>query len=390
MVFFFLAPLIPPIYLSVRVLRSHLPLWLKVVTLCLLVLASQAWTLQRLFFKSIAGPDMSSVLLKIQVCFFVAMVLLFLGVVAYDLVRLALCVLRRLRRRTCASLPTPDRGRRSFVFGGMASAVCGSLAFSASLVAKGTALPVLHRTQIAPRGLPSALKGLRIVQLSDLHFGPLTSVEWARATVDLAMSVKPDLVCVTGDFADGFPQWRGADGRPRREAAMELGGLHAPLGVFACTGNHEYYSAYPEWMHIYQQLGIRFLHDESVPLLYNGNAFMLAGFDDQHRKRVFPEGHAVSPETVFDAGVFCVVMEHRPVHALRNALVGAGLQLSGHTHGGQCLGMDRVVAKANAGFVRGWYDVNGMPLYVSAGAGLWPGFSVRLGIPAEVTEIKLV
>ena len=67
----------------------------------------------------------------------------------------------------------------------------------------------------------------------------------------------------------------------------------------------------------------------------------------------------------------------------------ADLQLSGHTHGGQCYGMDRLVALANHGYVRGWYRVNGMPLYVTNGAGLWSGFSVRIGVPAEIAAVTL-
>ncbi len=65
------------------------------------------------------------------------------------------------------------------------------------------------------------------------------------------------------------------------------------------------------------------------------------------------------------------------------------LQLSGHTHGGMILGLDRLVARANGGFVSGAYDVDGMTLYVNNGTGLWPGFALRLGRPSELTRITL-
>lgn len=68
---------------------------------------------------------------------------------------------------------------------------------------------------------------------------------------------------------------------------------------------------------------------------------------------------------------------------------GVVLQLSGHTHGGMILGMDRIVALANKGFVSGSYDVDGMALYVSNGTALWPGFALRLGRPSELTRITL-
>ena len=84
-----------------------------------------------------------------------------------------------------------------------------------------------------------------------------------------------------------------------------------------------------------------------------------------------------------------LVMAHRPDTAMRHAQAGADMQLSGHTHGGQCLGMDRIVAHYNQGLVRGWYRVAGMPLYVSNGAGLWSGYPLRLGVPAEIELITL-
>ncbi|MGO3058191.1 MAG: metallophosphoesterase, partial [Halomonas sp.] len=65
------------------------------------------------------------------------------------------------------------------------------------------------------------------------------------------------------------------------------------------------------------------------------------------------------------------------------------LQLSGHTHGGMIWGFDRIVALANNGFVSGFYDVDGMTLYVNNGTGLWPGFALRLGKPSELTRITL-
>ena len=84
-----------------------------------------------------------------------------------------------------------------------------------------------------------------------------------------------------------------------------------------------------------------------------------------------------------------ILLDHRPGHAPRNRELGVDLQLSGHTHGGHIVGFDRVVARFNNGFVSGRYDVYGMALYVGNGAGLWPGFAVRIGRPSEITEITL-
>ena len=84
-----------------------------------------------------------------------------------------------------------------------------------------------------------------------------------------------------------------------------------------------------------------------------------------------------------------ILLVHRPEFARRNAEFGVDLQLSGHTHGGQMVGFDRIVASKNSGFVRGLYTVGGMKLYVCPGAGLWTGFPVRLGVPSEIARIVL-
>ena len=89
------------------------------------------------------------------------------------------------------------------------------------------------------------------------------------------------------------------------------------------------------------------------------------------------------------AGDFILLLAHRPAQAKSAARSGISLQLSGHTHGGMIRGLDWVVAQFNGGFVSGLYEVNGMKLYVSNGTGIWNGFPIRLGRPAEITLITL-
>jgi predicted MPP superfamily phosphohydrolase len=84
-----------------------------------------------------------------------------------------------------------------------------------------------------------------------------------------------------------------------------------------------------------------------------------------------------------------ILLDHQPSDARHAAELGVALQLSGHTHGGLIWGIDRLAARANAGFVSGRYDVGGMILYVNNGTALWPGFAMRLGRPSELTRITL-
>jgi hypothetical protein len=88
-------------------------------------------------------------------------------------------------------------------------------------------------------------------------------------------------------------------------------------------------------------------------------------------------------------GAPVILLDHQPSDARNAAKLGVALQLSGHTHGRLILGIDRLAARANAGYVSGRYDVDGMTLYVNNGTGLWPGFALRLGRPSELTRITL-
>jgi uncharacterized protein len=83
------------------------------------------------------------------------------------------------------------------------------------------------------------------------------------------------------------------------------------------------------------------------------------------------------------------LLDHQPNDARHPAELGVALQLSRHTQGGLILGIDRLAARANAGYVSGLYDVEGMTPYVNNGTALWPGFALRLGRPSELTRITL-
>lgn len=396
MFFFFAGPFIPALYVSCHVFAlKKLPLLLRAAAAALLVLISQIYPLNIFLFKNLSGPDMPAWLLKIQTVLFAALVMLFLLLLGRDVLKLAAFLGRAFLKRPLAGRKPDAESRRRFLKGGLAFAAGApslSLAGGAAGVVNGTAVPRLHAMTAFLPALPPELDGLRIAQLTDIHIGPLTSAEKIRDMAHLTLSAGPDVICITGDIADGLTGYRAEGGGTRLEAARELAALQAPLGVWACTGNHEYYSDYDGWMNVYKSFGIRFLHGEAVTLTYRNAAFLLAGLDDPMGLRfgragtaslagALPRGKEITP--------FCIVMDHRPGRAPENAAAGAGLQLSGHTHGGQCFGMDGFVARANRGYVRGWYTVGSMQMYVSPGAGLWSGLPVRLGVPAEIPVITL-
>ncbi|MCR4667718.1 MAG: metallophosphoesterase [Desulfovibrio sp.] len=379
---------VPPLWLSVHVVRkrSWHPLFRAFLVL-LLILISQKYTINAFFFGSLAGPDMPEWVLLTQAFALILLVLVFFCVAVSDAAGL---FARFFRGRNTAV----DRGRRSFLSGmGWGVPLLIPLSGAAALgVHEGIAVPRVFHTSRVFSFLPPGLDGLRIAHLSDIHIGPLTSLAWMEQVTELVAREKPDLVCITGDLADGLPGYDAPGGGRRADVALMMKKLSAPLGVYACTGNHEYYSDYSGWMAIYREAGISFLHDTAMILNRNGTELVLAGRNDPQCKLI--SGVSQTCSSVFQGfpwrkdSAFRLLLDHRPNRAPANAPF-CDLQLSGHTHGGHCLFMDRLVARANKGFVRGWYEVAGMPLFITSGVGLWSGFPVRIGIPAEIACITL-
>lgn len=285
---------------------------------------------------------------------------------------------RLVRRSSC---PSPRR-------------TLGVLAAVAMLVAgwgvwEGVRVPDVRRTEIALPGLPAAFDGFRIVQLTDLHCSPAARKGRTVGIVAKVNALKPDLICITGDFVDGSPEQRAEDLSPLRD-------LRAPYGVFGCAGNHEYYSDYVAWRPVFASFGVVMLDNAHRVLERDGARLVVGGVTDpaaiQNRGTVtrleLPDAakaFAGAPE-----GVCRILLQHRPWDPLSAAMKGIGLQLSGHTHGGMIRGLDVLVARmGNNGFVRGLYRMGRRALYVSSGTGQWAGFPLRLGVPAEITEIVL-
>lgn len=250
-------------------------------------------------------------------------------------------------------------------------------------VANAVRVPPLRDVEIAIRGLPPQFEGYRLLQLTDLHISRLFPANWTRHVVDGANAADVDLIVITGDFIDGSVA-------SRREDVAPLGDLRARDGVYAIPGNHEYFFSYPDWMGHLAGLGLRMLPNAHTVLERGGGRLVLAGVTDFSAPRTGQAGPDLGAALAgAPPDLPVVLLDHQPRAARRAAASGVALQLSGHTHGGMILGFDRVIARANNGFVSGRYEVDGMVLYVNNGTALWPGFALRLGKPSELTRITL-
>ena len=339
-----------------------------------LVIALLLCSLKFTWFTLLGGhiflPELPvGVIYALSVCYDFVLFLTVLGVVW--------AVGRWVVRRARGARPTggPDLSRRRMVAGALACVAAGT---GAKAVHNGFRLPDIVEVTLEFPDLPSAFDGYRVAHLSDLHVSAAARVERTAGVVRLVNAQSPDLIAITGDLVDGTASRRLDDVAP-------LGKLRAADGVVGCTGNHEYFSGWGAWRVIFRSLGIRILENERVVVRRGEESLAIIGIND-------PVSHdsdiRIASDMVPD-GAFRILLAHRPTHLAEHAACGVRLQLSGHTHGGAVIGLDRLVARANEGHVRGLYNEQGVSLYVNSGTGQWAGFPTRLGVSPEITIITL-
>jgi predicted MPP superfamily phosphohydrolase len=239
------------------------------------------------------------------------------------------------------------------------------------------------RVDVPITGLPDALHGFTIAQISDIHVGPTIKAPYVQAIVAAVNRLQADMVAVTGDLVDGgVAELRGH--------VAPLAGLDSRHGTFFVTGNHEYYSGAHAWIAELRGLGLRVLLNEHVVLEHGAAAVVVAGVTDYGAGHFDPT-HQSDPHAALagapEAGAR-LLLAHQPRSAALAAAAGFDLQLSGHTHGGQFWPWNLFV-RFQQPFTAGLHRLQGLWVYISRGTGYW-GPPKRFGAPSEITLLRLV
>jgi predicted MPP superfamily phosphohydrolase len=233
-------------------------------------------------------------------------------------------------------------------------------------------------------GLPAALEGFTIAQISDIHVGPTIKRAYLDRIVDRVNGLNADIVAVTGDLVDGSVR----DLAPHTAPLARLKGRY---GSYFVTGNHEYYSNAHDWIAEISRLGLHVLMNEHV-IIEQGNAkVVLAGVPD-YTAHQFDESHRSDPASALagapaDAAVR-ILLAHQPRTANAAAAAGFDLQLSGHTHGGQFFPWNLLVPLQQP-YTAGLNLLGKLWVYTSRGTGYW-GPPKRFGAPSEITRLRLM
>ena len=255
--------------------------------------------------------------------------------------------------------------------------------------------PAVVRVDVPITGLPLALHGFTLAQISDVHVGPTIKHGFLQRVVARVNTLDADLVAITGDLVDGkVPELA-------RHVAP-LAGLRSRHGTFFVTGNHEYYSGAQAWIAELRRLGLTVLMNEHVVLHHgDGSAaqgdsqlmapLILAGVNDFSAHH-FDPSHRSDPALALQgapaAALVRILLAHQPRSAQAAADAGFDLQLSGHTHGGQFWPWNLMVPLQQP-FTSGLNRLCNLWVYTSRGTGYW-GPPKRFGAPSEITALRLV
>lgn len=245
---------------------------------------------------------------------------------------------------------------------------------------------VIERHRVETPGWPPGLPPLRLVALSDLHAGShADDLARYQAICQEVNALRPDLIVLLGDYVNTMPFFGGWIAPAA--IAQALAGLHAPLGVHAVLGNHDWYYDGREVSEALDHAGISVLENAGVRLAHAGRSFWLAGLaDDSTRTPDLPA--ALSGRADNEPAI---IMSHDPA-CFAEVPHGPNIMLSGHLHGGQVvfpgIGALWTPGRAPKAWLHGKIDEAGRQLIVSAGLGT-SGLPIRWNRPPEFLHIEL-
>jgi predicted MPP superfamily phosphohydrolase len=237
----------------------------------------------------------------------------------------------------------------------------------------------IERQEIFLRRLPKRLDGLRIVHLSDFHYGPMVNPNHLKRAVQAANELRPDLIALTGDYIS-------QDRAYAAPCAEVIGKLRARHGIYAVLGNHDHWTDADLIADLFRAEDIRVLINEGSRIDLHGETFWLAGVDDT---MVGLEDLSLAMAGSRD-DEFKLLLAHNPIILRRAARAGVDLVLSGHTHGGQVAWRSETSrsGRPRRRLLRGLGRRGNTQIYVTRGLGTVV-LPIRYGCPPEISVLEL-
>ena len=238
--------------------------------------------------------------------------------------------------------------------------------------------PVVQQIPISINKSGGNLDSIRVAMIGDLHLGWMINREHTKRFVNLIMAQKPDLILFVGDIIDS-----NIDPILEQNMDKELARLHAPYGVFSCTGNHEYRYDAEDKIQLLNDAGIKMLRDSAI--LVN-SLFYVIGREDRivlDRKSL----EDILTEQDVDRSKPLIVLNHTPDDLDEEADAGVDLALYGHTHHGQAF-PGNIATEIVFEVAHGYKKKENTHFYVTSGLGL-VGPQFRIGTVSEIVMINI-
>jgi predicted MPP superfamily phosphohydrolase len=231
------------------------------------------------------------------------------------------------------------------------------------------------------KAINAELRQMRIALVADFHAGVLVGERQVNRWVNEINRLEPDVILIPGDIIDHPPE-------RVTKLAESFRRLKAPLGVFASTGNHEYYIGLDKSLKFLEAAGMRVLMNERAVL---PGGLIIAAVEDRTAlqwKRAIPPVEEVLGEEAKTQPT--ILLNHTPnaAWARRATTAGADLVVSAHTHGGQMWPISMITDLTYAEH-HGLLSVGNGFLLTTCGIGYW-GPPMRLGKPPEIMVIELI
>ncbi len=233
----------------------------------------------------------------------------------------------------------------------------------------------IRRIPVQIPGLPASWRGRTALVVSDLHLGHMNGRGFSRRVVRLAARLKPEIVFIPGDLFDGGKADAGALAEPFKNLAP-------PFGIYFSTGNHDEFGDAAHYAEVLGRTGIRVLANERVTV--DGLHILGVNYGDSGD----PVGLRGTLERLRPApGQASILLHHAPSGLELAEQTGIGLQISGHTHGGQLFPFTWLTRRVFGKFTYGLQRYGALQVYTSSGAGTW-GPPMRVGTCPEIILIR--
>jgi predicted MPP superfamily phosphohydrolase len=242
-------------------------------------------------------------------------------------------------------------------------------------------IPRVRNLDVSIKKQAGELRSLNIVAVSDIHMGTIVGRSRMDGIVKQINSLNPDLVLFPGDIVD-------EDLAPviKQNLGESLKKIRARLGVYASTGNHEYFGGVDKACRYLAEHNVTVLRDQSIKI---GDSVFLVGREDRSAARFTGHPRKPLPELMadIDKNLPVILMDHQPFGLQEAAAAGVDLQISGHTHYGQLWPVNYIVRSIYE-LAWGYRKIGDTHFYVSNGVGTW-GPPVRVGNRPEIVNFHL-